>query len=362
MKKILSVSLFLMNGCLLFAQKEQLYKVYSGEAGNMDATMLLCRSGKSYGGYIWFDKTQWPMPIYGGSRVDATDSIILAAGTEPFTLNLTGIFNNETFRGISSLQLNESPAKAGPLQLQINKDKHFTAFSYFSAEDSAKLLPKIKNESTADYIISTIWPDGSSTLDNAIKMQIRKMLKMPATAAAPATWISSQVKKSATSWKANNSKLSPKDAADMGLSLSEQEETRIMVMYENEKYITLANYNFSYTGGAHGNYGTELVVLNKQYGKQMRVDDVLTAQGIKLLPAILDRVARLQFGIRNNLPLDQNNFLVKTISPSKNFYITSTGIGFLYAPYELKSFADGDINLLIPFTALKAYLQPGFRY
>ncbi|HVZ97383.1 MAG TPA: DUF3298 domain-containing protein [Chitinophagaceae bacterium] len=362
MKKTLLVSFLLMNGYWLFAQNERFYKVYEGKAGNMDATLLLCKSGNSFGGYVWFGKTQWPIPIYGGNRAGITDSITLAAGTEPYTLNLTGVFISEKFTGTSSLQLNDAPAKNGPLQMQVNNNRSFTAFSYFSAEDSAKLPAKIRNESTSDYIISTIWPEGNSTLDNAIKVQIRKMLELPATVATPAAWIASQVKKSAASWKATNSKLSPKDAADMGLSLSEQEETRIMVMYENEKYITLANYNFSYTGGAHGNYGTGLVVLNKQNGKQVRMADVLNTRGIKLLPAILDKVARLQFGIKNNLPLDQNDFLVKTISPSKNFYITSTGIGFLYAPYEIKSFADGDINLLIPFTALTNYLQSDFRY
>ncbi len=301
------------------------------------------------------------MSIYGGNRIGGTDSITMAAGTVPFSLNLTGVFTKESFTGISSLQINHTLAKTGPLQMPAD-DKNLTAFSYISGEDSAKLPASLKNESTADFILSTIWPNGNTTLENAIKMQVRKMLKMPATITTPAAWLSSQAKKSAAVWKVTNSKLSPKDAADMGMSLSEQEETRIMVMYENEKYITLANYNFSYTGGAHGNYGTELVVLNKQSGKQMHLGDVLTSQGIKLLPAILDRVARLQFGIKNNLPLDQNNFFVKTINPSKNFYITSTGIGFLYAPYELKSFADGDVNLLIPFTALKTYLQQGFSY
>ena len=48
--------------------------------------------------------------------------------------------------------------------------------------------------------------------------------------------------------------------------------------------------------------------------------------------------------------------------PTENFYITTSGIGFLYAPYELKSFAEGEVNLLVPFSALNTYLQPGFKH
>ena len=188
------------------------------------------------------------------------------------------------------------------------------------------------------------------------------MLNMPATVTEPGKWLMNSVKKSATAWKKENSKLSPNDLSDMGLSLSVQEETRVMVMYENEYYITLANYTFSYSGGAHGNYGTSLATINKLNGQQMKLSDVLNITGIKMLPVILEKVARLQYAIKNNLPLDQNDFLVKKIEPSKNFYITSSGIGFLYAPYEIKSFADGDVNLLIPFTVLTTYLQPNFKH
>lgn len=36
-------------------------------------------------------------------------------------------------------------------------------------------------------------------------------------------------------WKKQYSKLSPKEASEMGTSLSVQQEDRVLVMYENEK-------------------------------------------------------------------------------------------------------------------------------
>jgi Protein of unknown function (DUF3298)/Deacetylase PdaC len=362
MKSFFSVLFFLLNlFCVKSQTTETWYRVYTGKVGNLSATLHLLKAEKTYSGYMWFSQNQWPMPIFSAEQVAVTDSVNISATSGPISLNLTGLLNNESFNGTSLLEKEGGGSKKAPFEL-LNTDKSFTPFLYFSAHDSAKLLPQIKNESTCDYVSATVWPGGNSAPDAALKKQISKMLAMPATVTDPGKWIADGVKKSASTWKKENSKLSPKDASEMGLSLSAQEENRIMVMYENESYITLANYSYAYTGGAHGNYGTSLISINKQSGKQMQMTDILNAAGIKMLPTYLDKVARLQYGVKNNLPLDQNNFLVKSIEPSKNFYVTTSGIGVLYAPYEIKSFADGDVNLLIPFSALKAYLQQGFQH
>ena len=363
MKNFCSALFFLMLSFRGLGQTNQSwYKVYTGKVGNLAATIHLHQAEKNYNGYIWFDQNQWPIPFYSGDRVGLTDSINLSCSSGPVSLNLTGVLNSESFKGTSVLEKEGSSSKKAQFELQLNNDKKFTSFGYISAHDSTALLPQIKNESTCDYIVASVWPKGNTSVDAALKKQIAKMLSMPATVTEPGKWFTSFVNKSAAAWKKDNSKLSPKDASEVGLSLSVQEENRVMVMYENAYYITLANYTFSYTGGAHGNYATSLAVIDKQNGQQIKLTDVLNTAGIKLLPVLLEKVARLQYGIKNNLPLDQNNFLVKKVEPSKNFYITSSGIGFLYAPYEIKSFAEGDVNLLIPFTALNTYLLPGFQH
>ena len=130
-------------------------------------------------------------------------------------------------------------------------------------------------------------------------------------------------------------------------------------MYENAKYITLANFNSGYMGGAHETYATTISTFNKQTSKKLALTDILNTAGIQALPKLLDQAAREQFAVKNIKPLNQNGFLVTRILPNQNFYLTETGIGFIYAPYSIKSFADGEINLLVPFKALKAYLKPG---
>lgn len=363
MKIIITAIAFLITSLFSTSQTtENWYKVYTGKVGSLSATLHLCKADKNYAGYVWFDKNQWPMPLYYDEPNTKTDSFNMSASSGPISIAFSGVLSSQNYAGNSILTKENSPSKSAAFQLQPVDEKTFTPFEHYFTRGNAKLMPEIKNESEGNYVSATIWPVGNNAFAESIKKQIRQMLTMPATVTQPGKWLNDQKTKFLATWKKENSKMSPKDLADMGLSLSVEEEDRIMVMYENEKYITLANYNFSYTGGAHGNYATTLATLNKQDGKKMQLTDVFTQGGIKALPALLDRVARIQDGITNNSPLDQNNFLVKKIEPSKNFYITTSGIEFLYATYEIKSFADGEVNLLIPFTALVNYLQPTFKH
>jgi Deacetylase PdaC len=122
------------------------------------------------------------------------------------------------------------------------------------------------------------------------------MLNIPAAVTEPGKWLANEKNKFVISWKKENSRLSPKEASEMGLSLSVQQENRVMIMYENERYITLAYYNYTFSGGAHGNYGTALSTLDKRGGRKLQLSDVVSAAGIKALPAVLEQVARLQYG------------------------------------------------------------------
>jgi Protein of unknown function (DUF3298) len=335
------------------------YKVFTGKMGNYTAILHLHKSAKNYGGYLWFMQNQWPMQLYYNAPLDKTDSLQLSANSGPMVIVLSGVLTGDGFTGISEFSKdNGAPKKAG-FQLQAVTEKAFTPFGYFYAEGSASLPAQFKNESQCDYTASSVWPVNNTSTGQALKNEIRKGMGIKTPVAEIGKWLIDEKNRYLSAWKKENSKLSPKEAADMGLSLSVQQEDRVMVMYENEKNIVLAHYSYSYSGGAHGNFMTTLATFNKQTGKKLKLSDVISAAGVQVLPRILDQVARLQYSVKNNKPLDQNDFLVNKIEPSQNFYVTGNGIGFVYAPYAIKSFADGEINLLVPFTLLKAYLQPG---
>ncbi|MBC7889992.1 MAG: DUF3298 domain-containing protein [Ferruginibacter sp.] len=335
------------------------YKVFTGPIGNFTATLHLHKSAKNYSGYIWFLQHQWPMQLYYNTPSIQTDSLVISAGSGPMSIVLSGVLNNDSFNGICEISKDNGTAKQASFELRASIDDTYTPFNYYYTEGFAKLSPQFNNHSECSYIASSIWPVNNNKTDEVYKNEIRQMFDIKTPVAEIGGWLIDEKNRYVSVWKKENGKLSPKEAADLGLSLTLQEEVRVLVMYENEKHITIAQYNAGYTGGAHGSFATSLTTFNKQTGKKLKLSDVVNAAGIQLLPMVLDQVARQQYNIKNNKPLDQNGFLVRKISPNQNFYLTGDGIGFMYAPYAIKSFADGEINLLVPFATLKAYLLPG---
>ena len=362
MKKFVFIALLLGISLSGFSQSDTVwYKVYTGKFGNSDATLHLCRHSNSYSGYIWFTQLQWPMPVYGSPSPEYPDSIQLSAGNTPLFLNLTGLFNKTVFAGHGHLQKDNVTAKEAHFLFEENTGTAFTPFHYYYYDGHASLPPKLKNESTCDFSSAAVWPVTNTAFTISLKKQIGIALNSKVPVNNPLEIMKIEKNKFITGWQKDNSKLTAKDAADMGLSLSASQDQNIMVMYENEKTLTLANYISTYSGGAHNNYYTSLITISKKTGKKLQLKDVLSAEGLKLLPSLLDKVARQQFSINNKKPLDENGFFVNQIKATENFYVTSTGIGFLYPTYELKSFAEGEINLLVPKVALAKYLTPEYR-
>lgn len=334
------------------------YKVFTGKMGNYDATLHLHKTNKNYSGYLWFKQSQVPMQLYYNEVSKQTDSLMISANNGPLGFVLSGILSGNNYTGIAQLMQEKTTPQQAGFQLQVNTDKTFTQFNYYYTEGFARMPPQLKNQSECHYTASIIWPSINNTAGEMYKNEIRKMLGVNTPVEEIGKWIIDEKNRYISGWKTSVTKYTPKEAADMGLSLTLQEELRVMVMYENEKYITIANFGSAYTGGAHGSFATNLSTFNKLSNKKMQLSDVISPAGIQQLPLLLDKVVRTQLNIKNGKPLSQNGFVVAKIKPSQYFYLTGDGIGFVYAPYTIKSFADGEINLLIPFNLLKSYLKP----
>ena len=335
------------------------YKVFTGKVGDFTATLHLHKTAKNYSGYMWLQPNLLPLKIYYDEPLKKTDSLVLGAGGGSVSIVLSGILEGDGFGGTSEIKIGRTTPKKDAFQFHVNTGTSFTPFNYYYTEGFAKLPSQFENQSDCLYIASSLWPTGTSNAELTYKKDILQMLGIKTPVDEIGKWMIDEKNRTISTWKKTNTALSPKETSQMGLSLSLHQEIRILVMYENEKYLTLANYNSGYMGGAHETYATTISTFNKQISKKLALTDILNPAGIQALPKLLDQAAREQFAVKNIKPLNQNGFLVSRILPNQNFYLTETGIGFVYAPRTIKSFADGEISLLVPFTALKPYSKPG---
>ena len=75
---------------------------------------------------------------------------------------------------------------------------------------------------------------------------------------------------------------------------------------------------------------------------------------------MLNDAAIIYFRLKPGEGMEQR-MLVDEVPATGNFYLSSTGLTFVYNPYEIASYADGQIALFLPYKKLMPFLTPAFK-
>ena len=139
-------------------------------------------------------------------------------------------------------------------------------------------------------------------------------------------------------------------------------DRQVHVMYQSTRLLTLSNFNCTYTSGVHGNYSTSYLVLNIDDNKRLLLGDIVIDKGKLQLSPLLEKHVRKNRGLKKNQALNGTGSLFENkIEANDNFCLTSKGIGFSYAPYEIAPYSTGEVNIFISFASMKGLLKPAFK-
>ncbi len=130
----------------------------------------------------------------------------------------------------------------------------------------------------------------------------------------------------------------------------------INVSNQTNEFVSLKSTYLTYVGGAHHSYGT----FFKNYSRKaslIQLNDLVKSE------TELEQIGESIFRKLENLP-EKSDFKGYFFAGGKfklnnNFTITKDGLLFIYNPYEIKPFSEGQTQLLIPNSALKPILKPG---
>lgn len=157
-----------------------------------------------------------------------------------------------------------------------------------------------------------------------------------------------------------------KDLADMeeqgiyekGYALNYGAAENQYVYYNSDGWLCISSYLWMYTGGAHGNYSSSFTCIDIVGARTWSLDEVVQNKAA-LLP-IVEKDVRKQFAIRKSAPLN-SRLLVDEMHVTDNFYLTDKGLTFVYTPYEIASYADGEVSVFVPYEQLGELLTPAFK-
>ncbi len=247
-------------------------------------------------------------------------------------------------------------------------------FTHNSLSDSVKLFKNVAGSPIATFDINLLIPKTSRK--DVADFLIPQILKIPESVSLTEDDGDKQVKKipvfkdAAALMQANrdsffsmykdifkDEKLS---ATNEYFAMNYANLTSTDVVYNEKNILSLAISNYDFEGGAHGNHGTTLVSYNLNEKKVIILNDVFGADYKPILNKALETSLRKKFKLASKDSLS-NILFDNKIEATDNFCITNKGILFMYNPYEIASYAAGEIDLYVPFADIKQVLNPSLK-
>ena len=128
------------------------------------------------------------------------------------------------------------------------------------------------------------------------------------------------------------------------------------VSFEDKNMITIALNSYLFTGGAHGYTTRSFLNFNKRKGKEIENWELFKNQDH------FENFAEAKFRIQEDIPQDNPINSTGFMFEQDEFYLpdnigfTEKGLVLLYNQYEVASYADGAIELVLPYVEIKNYL------
>ena len=119
------------------------------------------------------------------------------------------------------------------------------------------------------------------------------------------------------------------------------------VIYNENNLFSYSVSLYSYTGGAHGNNSNRVATLD------------LNNRNIISLETMFDsgKLPILQEEIVNHLKEDGYQLLNEEIDLTDNFYLNNKGVSFVYDPFDVAAYSDGEIEVTVSWNDIKPLLS-----
>lgn len=123
--------------------------------------------------------------------------------------------------------------------------------------------------------------------------------------------------------------------------------------------VAVVKHHFAeYTGGAHGNYATLYHNFDLRDRSKITLDKLIDPNKRDKLISMAEKYFRISEGLSEDASLENDYFFDHgAFSLTDNFALDEKGLRFHYNIYEIKAYADGTTEFVIPYEQLQAVLS-----
>lgn len=129
------------------------------------------------------------------------------------------------------------------------------------------------------------------------------------------------------------------------------------IAHQSDDLINLTVDFYSFTGGAHGYGASHSYFIDAKTGKQLQKEALFS--DLKGFTKLAEREFRIQQQMPAKANINETGYWFENdrFHLPENIFYTDKGILLLYNQYEIASYADGPIELLIPYIEADKFLK-----
>jgi hypothetical protein len=145
-----------------------------------------------------------------------------------------------------------------------------------------------------------------------------------------------------------------------GAYVESVDDSQRVIMNESG-FLTVEYNTWTYTGGAHGNYGSSYRSFDMESGQELLLEDLVKPGYEKRWAELGAAELRAQEGAKATAPLTEVGLFEDKLELNETWFLTPGGIGFSYDPYEIASYARGMVQFVLPWKDILQDLKPGTK-
>jgi hypothetical protein len=347
MKALIS---FLLLFCQLavYSQKKPAvsrYYVFTGTIDKYPVTFHLHRTNEHFTGSYYYHSSQEPIAISG--VVDNSGFLKLTHWNmgDQEEEKLEGSFKDSLYSGNWQYK-----GKMLSFRIAQKKDSSGLSFDYIWTYGTKKFDKKEDYDpDSLEYEGAAIWPVANTQhpATNIIKQVVRESFGDK----------NSNDDIGKILLRQKNEILNPKSSKEDDF-VSFFEDDKVEIFFQSNKLLAIGTISASYSGGAHGYYGTSFENIDLQNLRRIELKDVLdSASAASTIQKILEKKVLARYNIEKL----EDALLVGKIEITDNILLTEKGIAFNYRPYQIAAYALGEIFLYIPYKEILPVLKPAFK-
>lgn len=129
------------------------------------------------------------------------------------------------------------------------------------------------------------------------------------------------------------------------------------ITHQSEEVLNVKIAHYAFTGGAHGFGGLRSVLIDPKTGRSLHNSDLFT--DVKAFEKLAEQKFRAQFKISDKEPINSKGMMFEgeKFQLPANIFFTKKGLLLYYNQYEIASYAEGPIEIVIPYNEAEKLLK-----